>query len=108
MPTPPRLRFGAYWLDPANEQAGRGTQRVRLTPKAFAVLRYLVERPGQLVTKDELFAAVWAGTVVSDAALTKCVRELRQALHDDAKAPQYIETAHRRGVRFLAPVTFLG
>jgi predicted ATPase len=43
--------------------------------------------------------------VVSDAALTKCVRELRQALHDDAKAPQYIETAHRRGVRFLAPVT---
>jgi DNA-binding winged helix-turn-helix (wHTH) protein len=56
MPTLPRLRFGAYWLDPANEQVGHGTQLVRLTPKAFAVLRYLVERPGQLVTKDELLA----------------------------------------------------
>jgi hypothetical protein len=66
---------------------GQGRQLVRLTPKAFAVLRYLVERPGQLVTKDELLAAVWAGTVVSEAAVTKCVRELRQALHDDAQAP---------------------
>jgi predicted ATPase len=69
------------------------------------VLRYLVERPGQLVTKDELLAAVWAGTVVSEAALTKGVHELRQALNDDAHAPRYIATVHRRGLRFLALVT---
>jgi DNA-binding winged helix-turn-helix (wHTH) protein len=83
----------------------RGKQEVSLTGKASAVLRYLVERAGQLVTKDELFAAVWPQTVVSDAALASCIQELRQALRDDAKKPRYIETVHRRGYRFLPIVT---
>ena len=80
------------------------TQPVRLTPKAFQVLGYVVERPGQLVTKEELFRVVWADTVVSDAALTTCIQEIRKALQDDAKSPQYLETVHRRGFRFIGEV----
>ena len=98
------LRFGPYRLDLHNEQLWRGTQAVKLTGKALAVLRYLVERPGQVVGKEELFRTVWSGTVVSDAALTACIQELRWALHDDARNPRSIETVHRRGFRFIAAV----
>jgi predicted ATPase/DNA-binding winged helix-turn-helix (wHTH) protein len=99
------LRFGSYRLDLRNEQLWRGTQTAKLTGKALAVLRYLVERPGQVVSKDELFRTVWVGTVVSDAALTSCLQELRWALHDEARRPRFIETVHRRGFRFIAPLT---
>jgi predicted ATPase/DNA-binding winged helix-turn-helix (wHTH) protein len=73
-----------------------------LRPKGWALLCYLAERPGALVTKDELQAAVWGDTVVSDDTLTRTLGELRQALRDDAQAPRVIETVHRRGVRFIA------
>ena len=81
-----------------------GKQAVKLTPKALAVLGQLVQQSG-LVSKEELFQTVWADTVVSDAALTFCIQELRRALRDDAKEPRYIETVHRRGFRFIAPLT---
>ena len=74
---------------------------IRLTPKSLALLCFLAERAGQVVTKDELFAAVWPGTAVGDDALVTCIQELRKALRDDARRPRYIETLHRRGYRFL-------
>ncbi len=98
------LSFGLYRLDLHTGQVWRGKQEVRLTRKAASVLCYLVERGGQVVTKEELFRAVWPGTVVSDAALTACIKELRKALRDVAQASRYIETAHRRGFRFIAPL----
>ena len=98
------INFGSYRLDVGNEQLWRESQLIRLTPKAWQVLRLLVERSGQLVTKDEFAQTVWAGTVVSDAALTSCIQELRQALEDNARTPQYIETVHRRGFRFIGKV----
>jgi len=98
------LSFGAFRLDPQNACVWRGEEMIKLTPKAFAVLHYLVSHPGCLVTKDELFTAVWPKTVVSDVALSVCVREIRKSLDDDAKTPQYIETVYRRGYRFIAPV----
>ena len=76
----------------------------QLTPRAFAVLRHLVEHADRLVTKDELLAAVWRDVVVSDAALTSCIRDLRKALGDSSDAPRYIETVHRRGFRFIGPI----
>ncbi len=79
----------------------RGKHEVKLTPKALALLRALVMRAGQVVTKDELLQVGWPQTVVSDDALTSCVQELRRALHDDARKPRYIETVHRRGFRFI-------
>jgi DNA-binding winged helix-turn-helix (wHTH) protein len=84
-------------LDFAAECIWRGEKRFTLKAKAFAVLRYLAEHPGRVIPKDELLQAVWSGVVVSDWVLTTCVREIRRALHDDAKAPRFIETAHRRG-----------
>src|SRR5712692_6959294 len=105
MPTDPALSFGPYRLDPGAARLWRGKQLVKVRRKTFAVLRSLVDRPGQLVTKDELFRAVWPETVVSEATLTSCIKELRQALRDDARTPRYIETAHGQGFRFIAPLS---
>jgi adenylate cyclase len=68
------------------------------------VLGALLERPGSPVSKQELFSNVWRGSVVSDDALVTCIQELRKALGDDSKQPRYIETRHRLGYRFAAPV----
>ena len=68
------------------------------------MLRYLVEHPDKLVTKDELLDTVWAGTVVSDTVLKSCIRELRTALQDDVQTPRFIATVHRRGYRFIGKV----
>jgi pimeloyl-ACP methyl ester carboxylesterase/DNA-binding winged helix-turn-helix (wHTH) protein len=97
--------FGSFRLDSAAGLLLRGNDTVPLAPKAFGVLEYLVQRPGQLVTKDELLDLAWADVHVGDGALKVCVREIRRALGDDPRTPQYIETAHRRGYRFVAPVT---
>lgn len=99
--------FGRYRFTAATGQLWSGQSEVRLTPKAAALLATLVTHPGQLVAKEELFAAVWPDTVVSDDALTSCVRELRKALSDDVKHPRFIETRHRRGYRFIAPLARL-
>jgi DNA-binding winged helix-turn-helix (wHTH) protein len=95
------LRFGRYRFHP-NQGLMRGRQEVRVTPKSLAVLRALAERPGEVVSREELFRAVWADTAVTESALTTCIQELRRALADDARNPKYIETVHRRGFRFLA------
>jgi TolB-like protein len=97
------LRFGPFRLDAADARLWCESQPVRLTTKALQVLSYLAERPGQLVTKEELFSAVWLDTVVSDATLTSNIKAVRQALRDDPRRPQYLETVYRRGFRFIAP-----
>src|SRR5262245_9374099 len=98
------VTFGLYRLHQGEGRLRRGKQVVKLTPKAFATLSYFVAHPGQLVTKEDLFAAVWRQTVVSEATLTSYIQELRRALRDAATKPRYIETVHRRGYRFIAPV----
>src|SRR5262249_1378211 len=80
-------------------------QAIPLKPKTFTVLRYLVAHAGRLVTKEELLDALWPDVHVTDGVLKVCVRELRRALGDDVQAPQYITTVHRRGYRFIAPLT---
>src|SRR6185436_1320061 len=94
----------AVRLEMENEWAWCGQRRLDLTPRAFAVLRHLVERPGRLVTKDELLTTLWRDAIVSDAALASCIRDLRKALVDSSEAPRYIETVHRRGFRFIGPI----
>ncbi|WP_179137620.1 winged helix-turn-helix domain-containing protein, partial [Candidatus Entotheonella palauensis] len=98
------LLFDVFRMDFADERLWRDDKHVRLTPKAFAMLRCLAERRGQLVTKEELLDAVWPDTAVSESVLTNCMRELRRALGDQARAPEFIETVHRRGYRFIATV----
>jgi TolB-like protein/cytochrome c-type biogenesis protein CcmH/NrfG len=98
------LTFGRYRLEP---QGGlrSGAREIRLTPKALALLTYLAERPGKVISKAELFGAVWPGVAVGDAALVTCIQELRKALRDNARHPRYVETLHRRGYRFIAEIT---
>jgi class 3 adenylate cyclase/DNA-binding winged helix-turn-helix (wHTH) protein len=97
-------RFADFRLDLDNACLWRGTQPIALTPKAFAVLHYLVTHPDRLVTKDTLLDAVWPETAVSDAVVRIAIGELRRALGDTARACRYIATVQRRGYRFVAPV----
>ena len=99
------VSFGQFRFDVTNECLWQGARAVALRPKAFAVLRLLVEHPGQLVTKQQVLDTVWPGTFVSDAVLKDSIRQLREALADNASSPTYIETAHRRGYRFIAPIS---
>ena len=101
----PPICFSGFRIDPANECLWRGHQVVRLRTKAFAVLRYLAEHPGSLLIRNEVMHAVWPGISVSDASLTVCIKEIRHALGDDPRAPQYVETVRGRGYRFIAPLT---
>jgi DNA-binding winged helix-turn-helix (wHTH) protein len=93
-----------WQVDLDNERLNRGSETVALPPKAFAVLRYLHEHSGRLVTKRELLDAVWPDIAVTEAVLKNCILKLREALGDDAKTPHYIETVHRRGYRFIGKV----
>ena len=94
------LTFGRYRLEPRGGLMS-GDRNVRLTPKALALLSFMAARPGEVITKEELFGAVWPEVTVGDAALVTCIQELRRALGDDARRPRYIETLHRRGYRFV-------
>src|SRR5215475_12346407 len=95
------IAFGQFRLDLINECLWQGTRAISLRPKAFAVLKLLIENPGQLVSKQKVLDTVWPGTFVGDAVLKDNIRQLREALDDDAGSPAYIETAHRRGYRFI-------
>ncbi|MEX0804630.1 MAG: AAA family ATPase [Candidatus Binatia bacterium] len=97
--------FGHFRLDLTNECLWRGRKEIRLHPKAFALLRYLMDHPGQLVTKETLLDTLWAAAHVTEAVLSVYVAEIRKALGDDPKKPAFIETLHRRGYRFIAPIT---
>jgi TolB-like protein/Flp pilus assembly protein TadD len=97
--------FGEYRFHPDTGQLWFRGEEVRLTPKAAEVLKLLVSHAGAPVSKADLFASVWRDVAVTDDALTTCIQELRRVLNDDAKRPQFIETRHRRGYQFIAPVS---
>lgn len=99
-----RARFGPFRLDEAEALLERDGQAVEIPPRAFQVLCELARRPGQLVTKDALLDAVWGHRYINESALKNIVSQLRQALGDDARESQFIETAPRRGYRFIAPL----
>ena len=79
-------------------------ERILLRPKSYAVLRYLVERVGRLVTEDELLDAVWPEACVEPQAVKSSVFDVRRVLGDSPKKPVFIETLPKRGYRFIAPV----
>jgi pimeloyl-ACP methyl ester carboxylesterase/DNA-binding winged helix-turn-helix (wHTH) protein len=101
------LSFADFRLDPVSGHLFRRNERVALAPKAFALLQHLAGQPGRLVPKQELLSAIWPDVFVGDAVLKSTIRELRKALDDDSHEPRFIETAHRRGYRFVAHVTVI-
>jgi DNA-binding winged helix-turn-helix (wHTH) protein len=98
-------RFDCFGLDTANQCLLRGDTPVDVAPKPFAVLRYLVENSGRLITHDELLNALWPETYVQSQVLRTYMLELRKVLGDDAANPRFIQTLPKRGYRFVAIVT---
>ncbi len=105
--SPARYRFGPYVVERPAYRVLRDGQTITLSPKLVDLLLYFVSRPSVLVTKDELFAAIWPDVTVTENALTQAISDLRQALGDEPSAPTYIQTVARRGYRFIAPVEAL-
>jgi DNA-binding winged helix-turn-helix (wHTH) protein len=104
------MEFAGFRLDTINLCLWRRgkvgeDERTGLTPKAFDVLRYLVEHAGRLVTQDEILGALWPQSYVQPEVLKHHVLEVRKALGDDPRNPRFIETLPRRGYRFISPVT---
>lgn len=98
-------QFGPFALDMANECLWREGAQIGLQPKPFAVLRYLVDNPGRLITHDELMDKLWPDTFVQPQVLRTYMLELRRILGDDAARPQFIQTLPKRGYCFMAKVT---
>src|SRR5262245_1508950 len=101
--------FAPFRLDTVNQclwrcREAQGDERILLTPKAFDVLQYLVDRAGRLVTQAELLDALWPDTHVQPEVLKSQILDVRNALGDRPKSPHFIETLPRRGYRFIAAV----
>src|ERR1700720_3626120 len=96
--------FHAFRLDTADHFLWRGQGRAKTPPKAFDVLRYMVENPGRVVTQDELLEALWPETYVNPEILRKYILDIRKTLGDRPDKPVFIETVTKRGYRFIAPV----
>ena len=97
-------RFAGFALDTSNQCVWQNGSQLALPPKPFAVLRYLVENPGRLITHDELLDALWPETYVQPQVLRTYVLELRKLLGDDARQPRFIQSLPKRGYCFVAPV----
>jgi DNA-binding winged helix-turn-helix (wHTH) protein/predicted ATPase len=98
------ITFAPFRLDLRAGQLFRGSEPVPLRPKTWSVLRYLTERAGVLVTKNDLLDALWPNIAVTESVMSKSIGELRVALGDSSRAPRFIETVQRRGFRFIAKV----
>src|SRR5690242_14166106 len=96
--------FKPFHLDTVNRCLWRAEERLRLTPKAFDVLRHLVEHNTRLVTQDEILEAVWTDTHVNPEVVKKAILEIRRVLGDRPDKPAFIETLRKRGYQFIAAV----
>src|SRR5437764_9091208 len=101
------FRFGLFQADAAGGTLMRNGVRIKLQDQPFRVLLILLERPGEIVTREELRQKLWAeGTYVDfDGSLNVILKKLRAAIDDDSENPRFIETVPRRGYRFIAPVS---
>jgi Tol biopolymer transport system component/DNA-binding winged helix-turn-helix (wHTH) protein len=97
----PVYRFGDFELDVQKLRLAVGGENCPLEPKSFRLLQFLIENRERTVPKEEIVAAVWPNTFVSDNSITRAITQIRKALHDDAKVPKYIETIPTVGYRFI-------
>jgi len=100
------IRFGLYEVDLESQELRKSGIKIKIQDQPFQILALLLERPGQIVTREEIQKRLWAGDtfVDFDLGLNSAVKKLRQALGDESDNPRFIETLYRRGYRFLAPV----
>ncbi len=98
------FRFGVFELNPEAKELRKNGLLLRLSPQPFQVLSILLERPGELVTREELCTRLWGDSQINvefDAGVNRCIRQIRTVLNDDSDAPRYIETVPRQGYRFI-------
>jgi TolB-like protein/DNA-binding winged helix-turn-helix (wHTH) protein/Flp pilus assembly protein TadD len=108
MQPPIRLGFGVFEVDLRAGQLTKRGLRLRLQEQPFQVLAMLLEKPGELVTREELRSRLWPSTVVDfDHGLNKAISKIREALGDSVESPRFVETVARRGYRFLADVAVI-
>jgi Tol biopolymer transport system component/DNA-binding winged helix-turn-helix (wHTH) protein len=100
----PAVDFGPFHYDPAQGVLSSNGEEISLPPRVVAVFNVLLEHRGRVVTKQKLIDRVWPGTYVTDTSVSEAISQLRQALGDDAQEPRYVQTMHRRGYRFIAPI----
>ena len=101
-----QYRFGPFVMDFEQRRLLQGDgEEVVLSPRIFDALQFFVERPGDLLDKDALLAALWPGLIVEENNLSQVISSLRRALGDEAQGSRYVQTVPRRGFRFIAPVT---
>ena len=102
------VRFGPFFFDRDNHILSTDGEEIPLPPRVLSILDLLVERAGSVVSKKTLLSSVWKDACVSDTSVTEAISLLRQALGDSPQHPTYIQTVHRRGYRFVAPVAVAG
>jgi DNA-binding winged helix-turn-helix (wHTH) protein/TolB-like protein len=102
-----RVRFGLFHFDPATGELSREGTPIRLQPQPARVLALLLERPGEIVSREDLRSHVWGNETFVDfeRGLNFCIAQIRSALGDSADSPRYVETVPKRGYRFVAPST---
>src|SRR5436309_7685043 len=103
--SPHLIRFGLFEVDTRSGELRRQGSKVNLQEQPFQVLAVLLERPGEVVTRDELNKRLWPENTFVDfeRGLNKAINKLRAALRDNPEKPRYIETLPQRGYRFIAP-----
>lgn len=95
---------GDWFVEPMLNRVAKKEEQVQLEPKVMDVLLLMAERPSKTVTKEEFMNRVWAGTVVTEDVLSRCISQLRKTFDDDSRNPDYIETIRKTGYRLIAPV----
>ena len=105
-PNPRIVQFGIFELDLDARELRKSGVRIKLQEQPFQILSMLLERPGTVVTREELQKKLWPGEtfVDFDLSLNSAVKKLRQSLNDDSENPRFVETLYRRGYRFVGPV----
>ena len=101
-----KVCIGEWTLDPDTRQLLRKTEEVSLSPRAFDLLKLLVDNQPRALSKADLHKCLWPGTFVSEANLASLVAEIRRVLGDDARAPRYVRTVHRFGYAFCGRAEF--
>src|ERR1700733_4662725 len=102
------LRFGVFEADVQTGELTKHGKRIRLQEQPFQLLSALLEKPGDVVTREELQARLWPKTIVDfDHGLNKAISKIREALGDSSEHPRFVETVARRGYRFLADVAVI-
>ena len=96
-----RYRFDRFELDTLQFALRLGASDIHIEPLVFDLLRFLVERAGQVVTRDIIVEHVWHGRFVSDATISSCIKSARKALGDDGRSQVYIRTIRGRGLQFV-------